>query len=144
MLYPSELQARGGINSTADSAGMPGRELLVDLGVGDIEDAAVKRAALHRPATASRRQRNELGLCRLVASKIEFQGELNLALIVLAVAGGRDFTEGKRRSVIERTWRGHHTVSAKSWGGEVRMIGEVKELSPEFQTGAFRRTEMLE
>src|SRR2546430_17529685 len=112
--------------------------------MGYIDDATVKQAALHRPQTGSRRQRNELALCRLAASKIEFQGELNLALIVLAVAGGRDFTEGKRRSVIEGTWRGHHTVSTKSWGGEVRVIGEIKELSPEFHAGAFGSAEMLE
>src|SRR4029077_18783829 len=74
-------------------------------------------------------------------SEIEFERKLNLALVILAVARGRNLTECKRRRVIERTWRGHYTVAAKSGSGEVGVIGKVEELGPEFQVSGFRRPE---
>src|SRR5579864_4364000 len=59
--------------------------------------------------------------------KVEFQRKLDLTLIILKIASGRDLAKGRRRSVIECAGSGCNSVAAEAGRRKVGMVRQVEE-----------------
>ena len=83
--------------------------------------------------------------------EIQLQRELNLSRTIASVASRRSFAECSTaessvpvRREVRGTADGINPVAPESWGVEVRMVQDVKELRAEFHAESLGDLEVLE